>query len=186
MKKKKTLFTWYYILIGLVIFVWTFFNLSNQKNKPTLRQFNVQLSSDIESVEGSRNPADYKFYTENEQARFIILDGSLNNDQNENISNLKKGSVIEISIDTLDSDRLNSKNQEVIIYELKHNNNAFLSFEDFKNNRNKRNVRINIFFMLFGLLAILKGIHISNKIRTIIFFGAIILFIVARMLDIGY
>lgn len=186
MKKKKVRFTWYYVLIGIVIFALSYFNLTDKSDEPTLHNIDVQLRSDMERIPRSKNHADYKFYTENENVRFIILNGALNNDQKENVAKLKKEALLTISIDALDVGKLNSETHEVIVYEIMHNDTILLSFEDFKNNRNKYSIRINILFMFFALLSILKGIHISDKVRTIIFFGAIVLFIVVRILNIGF
>ncbi|WP_024769097.1 hypothetical protein [Aquimarina macrocephali] len=186
MTKKKQKFIWYYVLIGLGILIWTYSRFNGIKEEVThVENIKIQLNSNIENVTGRRNIADYRFYGKEFKARFIILDGAVNSEHRQSISDLKKGDTINIKIGKSDLSKLNS-NEDIRVYGIQVDNQILLSVIDYNSNRHKYSNRLNILFTFIGLLAILKGINISNKTKWIVFIGGIIFFIIARIFDVGY
>ncbi len=177
---------WIYLLIGIGILIWTLITFDKSNSEYfELRSIKVQLRQDIEKVTGARKKADYKFYANSYKAMFQILVGGISSDNRKYISNLKKGQIIEIKINQSAINNLNLK-EKINVYGIDYESRSLLTTNECVNNRKTYKNRINILFMVFGLMSILKGLNISNKIRLIAFFGSIAIFVILRILNIGY
>ncbi|WP_299124565.1 hypothetical protein [uncultured Tenacibaculum sp.] len=177
---------WIYLLIGIAILIWSLIRFNKYDLEYSeLVNLKIQLKRGIQNITGQRNKADYIFYAKKYNARFQILNGAISSKNRKYISNLKEGQFIEIKISKSNLNKLDLNN-DINIYSIKLKNHSLLKTKDYNSNRKKYSNRIKVLFMFIGLLGILKGLNISDKLRLVVFYIGIALFIIFRIFNIGY
>lgn len=177
---------WIYLLIGIGILIWSLVGFNKYDAEYSdLINLKIQLKENFQKITGKGNKADYRFYAKKYNARFQILKGAISSKNRKYISNLKEGQFIEIKISKSDLNKLDL-NSDINTYSIKLKNHSLLKAKDYNSSRKKYSNRINVLFMFFGLLGILKGLNISNKLRSIVFCVGIVVFIIFRFFNIGY
>lgn len=185
MKKQQTNFNWYFILTGILIL---YFGLTNnqQINKSSnVAKITVKLDKDIINVKGRTSSIDYKIWTKEYKNQFNILNGSINRNKYEAISELKSGQILKLYIKSSDLNNLLAGKEDIDIIGIRQNGISLMTPNEFYLNRNLYNVRIKIFSVFTALMLLLNGLtNIQKKINYIIigvFIGAII---IMRILEI--
>lgn len=185
-KKKKSYFNWYFVLAGVLIL---YFGITRNVQEDSLNlvsEINAELSADMINIKGRRKSVDYKFWTKEYKSQFIILNGSVTRGRHSEVSELKKGKKIRLSIKDADLEKLNSKKNEITVHGLSVENKSLLTSEEFTNNRNNYSNRLLIFAIFVGIMLLLNGIVlIPNRTNYIIIGGAFGLVLLMRILEFG-
>lgn len=176
--KKKFKVNWYLLAAAVIIL---YYNLSGAQGKrhAEIKRISVHLSKDIINVKGSRSPTDYKFWTTEYENQFNILNGSISRGKHREISNLKRGQQIEVSISTSDYDKLKSGTTDISVRGLRVNEKTLMSTQEFSTNRKLYKKRLNLISILTGIMLLLNSlIPIPRKMNYVIvisFIGALVL-----------
>ena len=185
MKKQQTNFNWYFILTGILILYFGLTNNQQINKSSSVAKITVKLDKDIINVKGRTSSIDYKIWTKEYKNQFNILNGSINRNKYEAISELKSGQILKLYIKSSDLNNLLAGKEDIDIIGIRQNGISLMTPNEFYLNRNLYNVRIKIFSVFTALMLLLNGLtNIQKKINYIIigvFIGAII---IMRILEI--
>ena len=186
MTKKKSGINWYFLIVGLTLLYFGFSFSKSTKRNIQSRKITVVLSKDMINVKGRKSKIDYRFFAEEYQNQFIILKGSITRGRHEDISSLKGGQEIEITIAELDFNKLGRSHEEITIMGLSINERNLMSEVEFNENRSLYKRRLAIFSFFGGLMLIFNGlILIPKKINYAIVSGFLGSILIMRILEFG-
>lgn len=184
--KKTTKVNWYFVLLGIIALYLGVFRNSSLKNKYSFKEIDVELSSDIITIKGSRTHRSYKFWTKEYISEFILLRGSISRGNSSGISGLISGQKIRLAIRESDLVNLNSKKKEVFVYGLYLDGEPLLTTKEFQINRRKYKMRKSVLAVFMSFMFILNGLFsVSNKINYLLVSIFLLAFIFMRVLAFG-
>jgi len=161
--KNKIYLNWYFILIGILALYFGFGNSFSSIENKSLKTLYVELKEDIDKHKGKRRRYDYRIWTTEYEAQFIIREAGIGRENHGSISELKKGQHLQLQIKENDKNRLHSIKSEITVYGVKVNNKNLLSTEEYKTNRKKYLTRLNVISIFMGFMFLLNGLILIRK-----------------------
>lgn len=156
---------WFLVIASLLV-IWGGFKKGTDSTSITsVGQISVILSADMENVTGPRGRIDYKFWTKEHKAEFVILKGSISRGRHSVVSALKKGQKIQVNIKKSDVSRLGSNQNRIKVYGLAVKGKSLFTVKESTKNRKDYANRIQIFLFLIGGVGLLKGIVWIRKVK---------------------
>ena len=179
-KRKGRPNNWFFIGLGFFFLLGSIANFQPESSELDITQLEVVLAKEMENVKGSENIADYRFYGENYQARFIILKGSLSGGVGRKLSELQKGQVLKVGISPSDLSVLSYPNNDIVVYTLSHGLTEYLTLSERSSNRNLYRLRWTAMMLFAGLMLLMNGFRPvstrTNLILVVLFFVGMMLF----------
>lgn len=161
--KKKTYLNWPFILIGILALYFGFKHDLSSSEQIALKTIDVELKEDIDKHKGKRRRYDYRLWTKEYEAQFIIREGGISKGNHGSISELEKGQHIQLQIREEDKNRLHSLKNEISVYGVIVKNENLLSPSEYKTNRKEYLTRLKVVSIFIGLMFLLNGLISMRK-----------------------
>ena len=154
---------WFLVVTSLVAICFGFQKKTDSTSITSATQIAVELYDDMKNGHLVKGSVDYKFWTKEYKAEFVILKGSISSGRHMEVSELKKGQKVQLQIKKSDVNRLSSEQNRIKVYGIAVKGKPLFTINEFIINRKNYAWRIKIFFFLIGGIGLWRGIVLIKK-----------------------